>query len=199
MEANRVSIFLSMPNGEIQTDSIVRHALGSGKEVFIPYLYRPDQVPSDGFPSRVMDMVRLRDLEDYEALKRDKWGIPSISSADVRGRERALGGQGGQDSKEALLDLVLMPGVAFDLSPDDGAIRRLGHGRGFYDHFVNRYKAKAISMGLQETSVSLYGLALSEQFLATPSEGSVPVGTFDQPLDGLILGNGEVKIPRDKQ
>lgn len=184
-----------MPNGEIQTDSIVRHALDSGKEVFIPYLYRETPLPSPGTPSRVMDMVRLRDLEDYEALKRDKWGIPSLFPEDVLGRQRVLGGP---SPDETLLDLVLMPGVAFDVSPEDGAIRRLGHGKGFYDYFINRHKKKAASIGLQESSVSLYALALSEQFLASPSEGSVPVGWLDQPLDGLILGNGEVKTPRDK-
>lgn len=194
-EARRVSIFLSMPTGEIQTDSIVRHALASGKEVFIPYLYRETPPPSPDSPSRVMDMVRLRDFDDYEALKRDKWGIPSLFPEDVHGRQRVLGGSG---PDETLLDLVLMPGVAFDISPDDGAIRRLGHGKGFYDYFINRHKKKAASLGLQESSVSLYALALSEQFLTSPSEGSVPVASFDQPLDGLILGNGEVKTPRDR-
>lgn len=198
MEAKRVSIFLSMPTGEIQTDSIVRHALDSGKEVFIPYLHK-NPLSAPDLPKRAMDMVRLRDLEDYEALERDKWDIPSIDPASVHERQRVLGDPGAEYSDDTLLDLILVPGVAFDLSPENGAIRRLGHGRGFYDYFINRHKAKAASMGLQESPVMLHALALSEQFLASPSEGSVPVGPFDQRIDGLILGNGDVHVPHGDQ
>jgi len=198
-EAKRVSVFLSMPTGEIQTDPIVRHALESGKEVFVPYLHRNPTMSSQ-LPARVMDMVRLHNVHDYESLKPDRWGIPSIDPATVHERQRILsGGPDAHGSESALLDLVLMPGVAFDTSPETGAIRRLGHGKGFYDYFINRYNAKAEALAREKQEeiapVLLYGLALSEQFLSSPSEGSVPVGALDQPLDGLILGNGEIKTP----
>ncbi|KAH6632678.1 hypothetical protein F5144DRAFT_593384 [Chaetomium tenue] len=192
-QAKRVSVFLSMPTGEIQTDVIVRDALTAGKEVFIPYLHK-NPVPGPGLPPRVMDMVRLRDLADYESLQPDKWGIPSIDPDTVAERQRVFGGPDAPHSDNTLLDLVLMPGVAFDTHPDDGAIRRLGHGKGFYDYFLFRHGLKAGSLGQQESPVLLLGLALSEQFLS-PSEGAVPVGPLDQPLDGLVLGNGEIKGP----
>jgi 5-formyltetrahydrofolate cyclo-ligase len=172
-----------MPTGEIQTDPIVRHALESGKEVFVPYLHR-NPLPSPELPARVMDMVRLRDIQDYESLKRDRWGIPSIDPATVHERQRIVfGGPDAQHSDTSLLDLVLMPGVAFDLNPNNGAIRR--------------HKSKAASLAAQEEprKVSLYALALTEQLLISPSEGEVPVGPLDQPLDGLILGNGEIIRP----
>ncbi|KAJ4416947.1 hypothetical protein N0V85_002064 [Neurospora sp. IMI 360204] len=190
VDAKRVSVFLSMPTGEIQTDGIVRHALESGKEVFIPYLHK-NPLASPTLPARVMDMVRLRDLHDYESLKPDRWGIPSIDPATVHERQSVFGVKNDQ----TLLDLILMPGVAFDIDPETGAIRRLGHGKGFYDYFINRHNQKSVELGKQETPVLLYGLALSEQFLSSPSEGSVPVGPHDQPLDGLILGDGEIKSP----
>jgi 5-formyltetrahydrofolate cyclo-ligase len=183
-----------MPTGEIQTDAIVRHALGSGKEVFVPYLHK-NPLASANLPRRVMDMVRLRDLTDYEALKRDKWGIPSIDPSTVFERQRILGGPDAHHSDHALLDLILMPGVAFDISPGTGAIRRLGHGAGFYDYFLNRYEEKTASLGAQDPPVLLYGLALTEQFLESPDEASIPVGPLDQRLDGLILGNGDIKTP----
>ncbi|KAK3390251.1 hypothetical protein B0H63DRAFT_109741 [Podospora didyma] len=192
VNAKRVSVFLSMPNGEIQTDAIVRHALTSGKEVFVPYLHR-NPLASPGLPARVMDMVRLNDISDYESLKPDRWGIPSIDPATVHERQRIFGGPDAQHSDTALLDLVFMPGVAFDISPETGDIRRLGHGKGFYDYFLDRHTSKSITLGKEESPVLLYGLALSEQFLSSPSEGSVPVGPLDQPLHGLILGNGEFK------
>jgi len=194
VEARRVSVFLSMPTGEVQTDAIVRHAINSGKEVFVPYLHR-NPLPSPDLPARVMDMVRLRDLADYQSLKPDRWGIPSIDPATVHERQRILGGPDVHHSGEALLDLILVPGVAFDISPETGAIRRLGHGKGFYDYFINRLKAKAESLGMGQSQVMLYALALSEQLLRSPDEGSVPVGPFDQRLDGLILGNGEIITP----
>jgi 5-formyltetrahydrofolate cyclo-ligase len=196
LEAKRVSVFLSMPTGEVQTDAIVRHALESGKEVFVPYLHK-NPLPSPDLPVRVMDMVRLRDIRDYESLKPDRWGIPSIDPATVHDRQRIFGGPDAQHSDKAVLDLILMPGVAFDRDPSTGAIRRLGHGKGFYDYFINRHKAKAAALGMQEHPVLLFGLALSEQFLASPAEGSVPVGPLDQPLHGLILGNGRVESPTE--
>lgn len=192
VEAQRVSVFLSMPFGEIQTDAIVRHALDSGKEVFVPYLHK-NPVSSPTLPARAMDMVRLRDVNDYESLQPDRWGIPSIDPATVHERQRIFGGPDAHHSDQTLLDLILMPGVAFDTGPS-GTIRRLGHGKGFYDYFISRHNDKAASLG-KEPRVLLYGLALSEQFLSSPSEGLVPVGPLDQPLDGLILGNGDIKSP----
>jgi 5-formyltetrahydrofolate cyclo-ligase len=191
--AKRISVFLSMPTGEIQTDAIVRDALGAGKDVFVPYLHK-NPAAAPGLPARIMDMVRLRDLTDYESLQPDKWGIPSIDPATVPGRQRVLGDADAQHSDSTLLDLILMPGVAFDIQPDNGAVRRLGHGKGFYDYFLFRHRLKAASLGQQESPALLLGLALSEQFLS-PSEGTVPVGPLDQPLDGLVLGNGEIKGP----
>ena len=47
-----------MPNGEIQTDSIVRHALDAGKQVFVPYLQKLRD-PLLDTPSSVMEMVDL--------------------------------------------------------------------------------------------------------------------------------------------
>ncbi|KAL1845052.1 hypothetical protein VTK73DRAFT_1217 [Phialemonium thermophilum] len=195
-DAKRVSVFLSMPAGEIQTGAIVRHALASGKEVFVPYLHR-NPLPSPDLPGRVMDMVRLRDLQDYESLQPDRWGIPSVDPSTVYERQRVLAGPDAHHSDRVVLDLILVPGVAFDISPETGAIRRLGHGKGFYDYFIDRHRAKAASLGLEERTL-LYGLALSEQFLSSPSEGSVPEGSHDQRLHGLILGNGDIKTPSGK-
>jgi 5-formyltetrahydrofolate cyclo-ligase len=183
-----------MPTGEIQTDAIVRHALQSGKEVFVPYLHK-NPSPAPDSPTRIMDMVRLEGLQDYESLQRDRWGIPSIPASTARERQRILGSPGVHHSDEVVLDLILMPGVAFDIDPDTGELRRLGHGRGFYDFFINRHKSKIASLGVREPSASLYGLALCEQFLSSPSDGSVPAGPLDQRLDGLILGDGGIKTP----
>jgi 5-formyltetrahydrofolate cyclo-ligase len=181
-----------MPTGEIQTDAIVRDALSSGKQVFVPYLHRnPAQSPDT--PTRVMDMVHLKSIQDYESLQYDRWNIPSIDPSTVHERQHILGGSINKASESALLDLVLLPGVAFDVDERTGAVRRLGHGKGFYDFFLNRYSSKyAAQEGGGKSPVLLYGLALTEQFLTAPDD-SVPVGQFDRQLHGLILGDGGIK------
>ncbi|KAK6224738.1 5-formyltetrahydrofolate cyclo-ligase [Colletotrichum tabaci] len=196
VEAQKVSIFLSMPSGEIQTDDIVRHALLAGKHVYIPYLHKSPFAPGET-PPRVMDMVRLRDLHDYESLQLDKWGIPSIDPRTVNQRDRVLGEPGAESSELSFLDLMLLPGVAFDIDSNSGSLRRLGHGKGFYDLFIRRYASKYSELSSLRHPVLLYGLALSEQFLSQPSDGPIPVAQHDQQLHGLILGNGEVKRPAD--
>ncbi|KAI1079478.1 5-formyltetrahydrofolate cyclo-ligase [Whalleya microplaca] len=195
VDAKRVAVYLSMPGGEVQTDSIVRHALSSGKQVFVPYLHKSGLRPSDG-PARLMDMVSLRDIEDYQSLQRDKWGIPSVDATTVNERLRSVGELDGKRSEDVSLDLILMPGVAFDVDPQTRAIRRLGHGKGFYDYFLHRYALAASAE--EKTSdgrpaVLLYALALKEQLLSPSSGESVPVGPHDQPIDGVFLGDGQIK------
>ncbi|KAI1657527.1 5-formyltetrahydrofolate cyclo-ligase [Daldinia decipiens] len=193
--AKRVAVYLSMHGGEIQTDPIVRHALSSGKQVFVPYLHRSGLQLNDG-PTRLMDMVSLKDVEDYESLKRDKWGIPSVDASTVHERKRSVGELDGKRSEDISLDLILMPGVAFDVDPQSKAIRRLGHGKGFYDYFLHRY---ALAASPEEKTrngrpaVLLYALALKEQLISPSSGESVPVGPHDQPIDGLFLGDGQIK------
>ncbi|KAH7328343.1 5-formyltetrahydrofolate cyclo-ligase [Stachybotrys elegans] len=190
-EAQSISIYLSMPSAEIQTDSLVRHALASGKQVFVPYLHK-SPLDTPGTPARVMDMVRLTSLQDYETLQPDRWGIPSINPATVHERKRILGGPDAERSDLATLDLILMPGVAFDVD-DMGSIRRLGHGKGFYDFFINRYAAKVSSSRDGPRAPLLYGLALREQLLAADADEAVPMGPYDRKLHGLIVGDGQIK------
>lgn len=125
-----------MPNGEVSTRPVVLRSLDQGKTVFVPYLY---QNSTGQQPRMLMDMVALHSREDYEALLPDSWGIPSLPKDSIPNRIRCLG-----DVTEAnartdeedfnSLDLVVMPGVAFD-----NECQRLGHGKGFYDFFLARY------------------------------------------------------------
>lgn len=179
-----------MPAAEVQTDPIVRDAIASGKQVFVPYLHRsPSESPDT--PARVMDMVHLKSVHDYESLKRDRWGIPSVDPTTVHERQRILGGPDIFHSDKSRLDMIIVPGVAFDVE-ENGHIRRLGHGKGFYDYFINRYLAKAGEHGIEDTSLQLYGLALTEQLLSPGSEEQIPIGPHDRRLHGLVLGDGRI-------
>lgn len=134
--ASAISVFLSMPGREVSTSSIVTDALRRGKKVFIPYIH----AETGAGKSKTMDMLRLKDEHDLESLKPDAWGIPSLSEEGIANRENALGGNGVPNSgshslSPVHLDLIFMPGMAFDTSNN-----RLGHGKGFYDRYLSRIR-----------------------------------------------------------
>lgn len=133
--ARRISIYLSMPGGELSTSSIVRDALEQGKKVFIPYTYNQSDA-QPGQPKSIMDMLELSSMSDFNGLEPDKWGIPTPSKESIASRANCFGGEGITNGHRAIsegLDLIVMPGMAFDLR-----FGRLGHGKGFYDYFLTR-------------------------------------------------------------
>ncbi|KAL6710951.1 hypothetical protein ACN47E_006826 [Coniothyrium glycines] len=187
INARRISVYLSMPTGEINTSNIVKDALAAGKKVFIPYTYNVSE-PKEGQPRSIMDMVELRSMKDFESLESDKWGIPTPSMASISSRANCFGGSGttngvvqSNGSGEGL-DLIVMPGMAFDSD-----LGRLGHGKGFYDYFLTRCE-QASRMPFR------VGLSLTEQFL--PPNDSVPMDSSDFRLDALITGDGELHCAR---
>jgi 5-formyltetrahydrofolate cyclo-ligase len=142
-DAQTLSVYLSMPKAEAQSNRIVHDALIQGKKVFVPYIHQPRTGP------KIIDMLRLASVSEFEGLARDSWGIPSLPSDSVESRENAMGGKGlssgenppetedGEGRKgDGTLDLIVMPGVAFDQG-----MNRLGHGRGFYDAYLSRFCA----------------------------------------------------------
>lgn len=125
-----------MPGREVSTSTIVIDALRRGKKVFVPYIHSQTGCEK----SKTMDMLRLKDESDLRSLKPDAWGIPSLSREGIDRRENALGGKGiaevdSATERCAKLDLIFMPGMAFDSSNN-----RLGHGKGFYDRYLSRIR-----------------------------------------------------------
>lgn len=140
-DASRISIYLSMPSGEVRTDRIVRDALAKGKTVFIPYIYSlPASGATESKPrnKKMMTMLSLTSAVEFAGLKRDSWGIPYLPTQSIEERENATGGRGISGSSGAEeasgLDLVVIPGVAFDRD-----MNRIGHGAGFYDRFLTQF------------------------------------------------------------
>jgi len=141
-----------MPKGELSTKDVVYNALREGKKVFVPYIYKSNAEGSVK-PRSVMNMVSLHSLSDYESLSLDAWGIPSVSENSVDHRCQVLRPlsesvgkvlqENPSDSETSSrmesrdnerLEVIVMPGVAFDKN-----LGRLGHGKGFYDNFLDRY------------------------------------------------------------
>jgi 5-formyltetrahydrofolate cyclo-ligase len=71
---------------------------------------------------------------------------------------------------ETQLDLVVVPGVAFD-----SQCNRLGHGKGYYDSFFAEYQEKNSDMPF------LVGMALSDQMVEI-----VPTMQHDVPLNAVV-------------
>lgn len=140
--ADRISVYLSMPKAEAQTDALIRDAFAAGKQVFVPYIHRPQVREGEPKKRSIVEMLRLESVREYEGLERDSWGIPSLPSEGLGVRENAMGGKGAEGIKcdtEGSLDLVVVPGVAFD-----SQMNRLGHGAGFYDEFLTRHYAEGM-------------------------------------------------------
>eukprot|EP00161_Ancyromonas_sigmoides_P015800 TRINITY_DN417_c0_g1_i1.p1 TRINITY_DN417_c0_g1~~TRINITY_DN417_c0_g1_i1.p1 ORF type:complete len:341 (-),score=86.62 TRINITY_DN417_c0_g1_i1:139-1161(-) len=109
--AQRIAVFVSMSH-EIDTAPIVAKVLKKNGVVFLPKTF-------SGGKLRFFGVSAAEELET--ALKTgEKMGI--LEPADWEKREEA---------PAASLDLVILPGVAFDTFG-----RRLGHGGGCYDKFL---------------------------------------------------------------
>ena len=117
---------------------MIKAALESGKQIFVPHVHK---VPTTGTSNNsVMDMLALKSLADLDSFKRDRWGIPSIPPETVDDRENCFGGKGVEagsnlEAYDKSVDLIIVPGMAFDRHHG-----RLGHGKGYYDRFLDRCK-----------------------------------------------------------
>ena len=218
-----------MPKGEVVTRAIIHDAFRQGKQIFVPYIYN-NNLHVHPKSRAAMNMVSLHSKSDYEALEPDAWGIPTIAEDSITKRIRILENLGystgsvsqgvavrEKNSKSSSieygkLDLIVMPGVAFDRD-----LGRLGHGKGFYDNFLQRYheskpflleeEVKMPFLGacqgllnnsnpvkLMLTRSPLVGLALDVQLLLD----KVPTDASDWRLDALIVGDGSfLRKPRE--
>ncbi|EIN08570.1 nagb/rpia/CoA transferase-like protein [Punctularia strigosozonata HHB-11173 SS5] len=158
-----LSCYLSMPTGEVDTAEIVSSVLRSGKTLFVPKI--------DKSVDGKMDFLRVYDVEDANTLPTGVWGIrePPYEWQD---RPRASDGAG--------LDLIVLPGVAFDESRS-----RLGHGKGYYDRFISACTAHALKRDRQRPL--LVALALREQVLPA---ASVPMAEHDWKVDMIVHPDG---------
>ncbi|CEJ04292.1 Putative MTHFS protein [Rhizopus microsporus] len=126
--AKNVSVYISMPTGEVITTNIIHHLLRSGKNCFIPRCTKTH-----------MDMTLL-----------------------------ALETEG--------LDLVLMPGVAFDQNRN-----RIGHGKGYYDRYLRKCKSWAEANNTAPPKT--IALALDQQIVDV---GVIPLEETDETLDCVL-------------
>ncbi|GAA5949939.1 hypothetical protein JCM3765_007744 [Sporobolomyces pararoseus] len=169
ISAKNISCYLSLPVGEVQTDQIIRHALANDKKVFVPYCPVADKT--------TMKMLRLKGVEHFEGLKENRWGIRELNPSEIADMEDA------EDSNSGGLDLILVPGLAFDKKR-----RRLGHGRGYYDRYITKcldYPAR-----FDKPPPRTVALALEEQ-MAKEGE-DIPTNEWDRLPEVLLTPEGEI-------
>uniref|UniRef100_A0A1L8DZM5 5-formyltetrahydrofolate cyclo-ligase n=2 Tax=Nyssomyia neivai TaxID=330878 RepID=A0A1L8DZM5_9DIPT len=150
--AQRISVYLST-DAEVNTVELLKEMFKQNKEVYVPTYHKS-----------TMEMVKLKDFADYEALPLTSWKIKQPKWSD--NRESALEVAGG-------LQLILMPGVAFTES-----CGRCGHGMGYYDKFLERLIGK-----FGRDTVKLIGVAFKEQIVP---DDELPMDTTDVRLDSII-------------
>ncbi|KAI9491942.1 hypothetical protein BDB00DRAFT_873777 [Zychaea mexicana] len=135
--SRHVSVYISLPGGEIDTRAIIHHILHSDKSCYVPRWTKDD-----------MEMVKIRSWDEYLALPVNKWNIPEPSHEQLM--ENALEKDG--------LDLIIVPAMAFDTDRN-----RIGHGKGYYDKYIRACNAWSAAHDRQHPKT--VGLALSAQLL----------------------------------
>ncbi|GAV55385.1 hypothetical protein ZYGR_0AV00160 [Zygosaccharomyces rouxii] len=175
LESQRnVACYMSMDHGEVDTSYLMEWLFEQGKRVYLPRCtstVKTGQAPlrpvgaSGGHPHLTFHLM-------------DSW--EKVKSLEPRGKYHLREPE--PESPAPLpprLDVMLVPGVAFD--PSRGT--RLGHGAGYYDDFFQRYQ-------LQHNGEKplLVGLALMEQL-----RGPIPMDPHDWAMDCIVSGDGKIQ------
>lgn len=154
--AKKIALYMNMPNLEIQTLKLIEECFKQGKQVYLP---KCNVAPLEGRKKNYLSMLRMQTFEDVLQLQ-------------PQGKYQLLEPLEGEDVMETGgLDLIIIPGVAFTR-----AKKRLGHGAGFYDEFLNVYYKKH---GIKP---HLLGVGLHEQLV-----DDIPKEDHDWDLNSLVI------------
>ncbi|RMX62185.1 hypothetical protein DD238_004310 [Peronospora effusa] len=157
--ARGVSVYLEMPK-EAATSKLLEAAFAANKKVFVPKI--------TGRSADDLQMLQTQSMEDIQSFPKDKWQIPDPPLLTDNGVPRDDAVRGDE------LELVLLPGVAFDRRGG-----RLGHGKGYYDSFLRRLTEHYDDIG--HPPPTTIGLCLTPQLV-----DKVPLATHDQMLDLVV-------------
>lgn len=138
--AQTCCLFASLPS-EPETRTLMTHAWNSGKRVALPRIQHPEEGLS------------LHWTDSFHDLKRGPRGFEE-PGADT------------ETARLADLDLILVPGIAFDRQGG-----RLGRGGGYYDRLLPRPECRAVVLGI---------------FFSVQEVPRVPRETWDHPLQWIV-------------
>lgn len=153
--STHVMVYLDFKH-EVQTDFIISYCLEHNKNVYIPIC-----IPE----THELCISRITNLNE---LKSGHFGIREPMTEYLRLFDSGL------------IDLVLVPGVAFDRAGN-----RIGFGAGYYDRFMKRLQPRAVKAAL----------AYSFQVVDL-----VPSDEYDIPADYIVTEKGTIScIQNTKQ
>ena len=129
---------------EVRTMPAIREALTTGQRVVVPYC----TVDAEG--QRCLGLWRLQGLDELQA---GRWGILEPPRERWHETDRQVLAQE--------LDLVVVPGVAFDRQGG-----RLGNGAGYYDRLLARVRKDCVLIGAAFEAQVLSEIAMDEHDIA---------------------------------
>lgn len=141
-KAERIMFFVSF-GSEVATRSMVEEAINYGKTVLVP-----KAVP------KTRELIPSKLFNWHDDLAPGAYGIPEPHQAALR------------PQSPSIIDLLIVPGVAFDLKGN-----RLGYGGGYYDRFFS----------LLREDVPLVALVFDCQIRV-----DLPVDEWDRRVDYII-------------
>lgn len=148
--SNTIFSFISFAS-EINTHPIIKEMLDDKKQVGVPFTYSKNRKM---IVAEIKDFYKDLELGFYDILSPRESELQPIEPKDI--------------------DLVLVPGLAFDKNG-----YRVGYGGGYYDTFFSQTNDKAIKIGLA------FDLQLVDEN---------PIDKFDIPVDYIITENEIIKI-----
>lgn len=176
--AKSVGVYMHLPTNELHTDTIISNCLINNKKVYLP---------------RIESLTAFNDKPNYPNQKTCLHFLSvenqnEIDNLKPRGKFQIREPNYNNDKSNDLLknndklDLLLLPGVAFTKS-----CKRLGHGAGFYDDFIKRYRDQHNEVPL------LVGIGLPDQLI--DDDTMLHVEDHDELLDYVIVGNNIFSNP----
>ena len=116
----KIILFYASLKNEVETDRMIKEAQAKGKIIGLPVVFDKER---DLVPFLAKDFPKNLTLGPYDIRQPKEEFSNPISLADI--------------------DLVIVPGVAFDLRGN-----RLGRGKGYYDRFLKTLPKDTPSIGL---------------------------------------------------
>lgn len=147
-ESENIFSYLSF-GSEVATKDIIDYSIAKEKKVSIPLCIKETK-----------EMVACS-FSTWQDLSKGTYGILEPNKQSLRIIDRTT------------IDLILVPGVAFDKIGN-----RIGYGAGYYDRFLNRTNKNTCTIAL----------AFSLQMVPKISRG-----IFDVPLDYIITEDGIIR------
>lgn len=143
--ARNIFIFISF-GSEINTHDFIRKSLSLGKNISVPVTFLDEKI------------MKASSLKSFSDLKPGAYNILAPSEDKI------------EFIDEGSIDLVIVPGAAFDRSG-----YRIGYGGGYYDKFLAPLK-----------EVKKIGIAFSFQIV-----NEIPISKYDIPVN-LIYTENEI-------